>query len=237
MGKLTFNNFGNIEIFSQDNSDHTSDMDDFTTSNTAIKTHSYIDTNDCESDDEFIKTNNIARPLVLDILPEVYSYKMLTVSHFEDLESFTCNFKIKLENEERWIVEYNVKAKERMLFDYCKKLSGKRVLKKLYLRCQHKQRQTGKHKKSNKALKTTHKGHNNKNTDCSAQIVVTILPSKKHRKFCVEVTLKHMHNHLVDVADALWFRPVSDNTKEKYYDLFRQSHSPSSAHLEYKTHT
>ena len=93
------------------------------------------------------------------------------------------NFKIKLENDfrlsesaRRWIAEYNVKTKETMVFDCCKKLSGKRVLKKLYLRCQHKQRQTGKHKKSDKALKTTHKGHNNKNTDCPAQIVVTILP-------------------------------------------------------------
>ena len=49
------------------------------------------------------------------------------------------------------------------------------------------------------------------------------------------MTLKHTHNHLVDVADALRFRPVSENTKEKYYDLFRQGHSPSSAHLEYET--
>ena len=71
---------------------------------------------------------------------------MLTVSHFEDLELFTCNFKIKLENEEsarRWIAEYNVKTKETLVFDCCKNLSGKRVLKKHYLRCQHKQRQTG----------------------------------------------------------------------------------------------
>ena len=56
-----------------------------------------------------------------------------------------------------------------------------------------------------------------------------------HDEFCVTVTLKHTHNHLVDVADALRFRPVSESTKEKYYDLFRQGHSPSSAHLEYET--
>ena len=64
-------------------------MDDFTSLNTTIKTHSCIDSNDCESDDEFIKTNNIARPLILGILPEGYLHKMPTVSHFEDLESFT----------------------------------------------------------------------------------------------------------------------------------------------------
>ena len=52
----------------------------------------------------------------------------------------------------------------------------------------------------------------------------------------MDVILKHTHNHLVDVADALRFRPVSKSTKDKYYDLFRQGHSPSSAHLEYETH-
>ena len=41
---------------------------------------------------------------------------------------------------------------------------------------------------------------------------------------------------MVDVADALRFRPIAESTKEKYYDLFRQGHSPSSAHLEYETH-
>ena len=52
----------------------------------------------------------------------------------------------------------------------------------------------------------------------------------------MDVILKHTHNHLVNVADALRFRPVSESTREKYYDLFQQGHSPSSAHLEYETH-
>ena len=38
------------------------------------------------------------------------------------------------------------------------------------------------------------------------------------------------------MADALRFSPVSESPKEKYYDLFTQGHSPSSAHLEYETH-
>ena len=106
----------------------------------------------------------------------------------------------------------------------------KELLKKLYLRCQHKQRQTGKHTKSNKALKTTHKQHNNKKLDCPAQIIITLLPPNTRDGSCVAVTLKHTHNHLVNVADALRFRPVSESTKGKYYDLFRQGHSPSSVH-------
>ena len=46
--------------------------------------------------------------------------------------------------------------------------------------------------------------------------------------------LKHSYNHLVDVADVLLLKPLSESTKEK--DLFSQGHSPSSAHLEYETH-
>ena len=96
--------------------------------------------------------------------------------------------------------------------------------------------QTRKHTKNNKALNTTHKHHNNnKNTDCPAQIIITLLPPNTHDGFCVAVTLKHTHNHLVDVADALRFRPVSESIKEKYYDLFTQDHPPSSAYLEYET--
>ena len=68
-----------------------------------------------------------------------------------------------------------------------------------------------------------------------AQIIVTILPPNTCDGFCVAVTLKHTHNHLIGVADALRFRPVSESTKEKYYDIFRQGHSPSSARLEYET--
>ena len=63
---------------------------------------------------------------------------------------------------------------------------------------------------------------------------VTLLPPKKQNGFCVDVTLSHTHNHAVDIADGLRFRPISECTKEKYYDFFRQGHSPASAHLEYE---
>ncbi len=49
------------------------------------------------------------------------------------------------------------------------------------------------------------------------------------------LTTTHTHNHSIDVADALRFRPISDETKCKYYDLFNQGHSPSIADLEYET--
>ena len=216
---------------------HDDSDDDFmpVTVNKTTK-HSSATLND-SSDDEFMK-EKVGRPLILSMLPTGYVYKMVTVTHFKDLGSFNCELKIKLNTEKsvrKWVAEYNESTKETMVYDCCKNLSGKRVVKKLYLRCQHKQRQTGKHTKSNKTLKTTHKQHRNKNTGCPAQMIITILPPTTRDGFCVALTLKHIHNHLIDVADALRFRPLSNSTKEKYYDLFRQGHSPSSAHLEYES--
>ena len=129
------------------------------------------------------------------------------------------------EDARKWVADYNDKTKETMVYERSKTQNGKRVIKKLYLRCQHKQRQTGKHTKSENALKTTHKQHNDKHTNCPAQMTITILaPNKKHSGYQVEVETKHIHNHLVNVADALRFRPIAEDTKVKYYDLFKQGH-------------
>ncbi len=37
------------------------------------------------------------------------------------------------------------------------------------------------------------------------------------------------------MADALRFRPLSEQSKKDYYDLFSHGHSPATAHLEYET--
>ena len=137
--------------------------------------------NESDSEDELVKSEAVRSHLILSMLLDGYTYKMLTVTHFNDLKSFICDLKIKLDTEEsarKWIEEYNTRTKETMVYECCKSLSGKQVVKKIYLHCQHKQRQTGKHTKSNKTLKTTHKLHNSKNTDCPAQIVITLLPQK-----------------------------------------------------------
>ena len=66
-------------------------------------------------------------------------------------------------------------------------------------------------------------------------IVTVLAPNRKHNGYLVEVDTKHTHNHLVNIADALRFRTIAVDTKAKYYDLFKQGHSPSSAYLEYET--
>ena len=136
----------------------------------------------------------------------------------------------------KWVQKYNERCKETMVYERSKKRDGKHVVKKLFLRCQHQQLQTGQHSKSNRTLTTTHKQHNSKHTNCPAQMTLTIfVPLPRYKGYCVEVSLEHVHNHLIHIADALHFRPISENTKEAYYELFRHGHSPSSAHLEYET--
>ena len=190
--------------------------------------------------DHFGETFCSMKRRIISMLPSKYEYKIHEIDSNEpDANNFTCTFSIKLENEEnakQWVKEYNDITKQTMVFERNKKQAGKRVLRKLYMRCQHKQRQTGQHTKSDRSLKTTHKEHDNKHTNCPAQMKLTILaPLKQNQGFLVEVELKHTHNHLISVADALRFRPISEETKGKYYDLFNQGHSPASSHLEYET--
>lgn len=236
----------NLDSITTDQNNHTQ-----TSANHTVKEQctnkAYLESSDLESNEDHSDTSDQfeeeiceMRRHIISILPSNYDYKICEIEGNElDTNNFNCTFKIKLGNEDdvrEWVKDYNEITKQTMVYERNKKQAGIRVLRKLYLRCQHKQRQTGKHTKSDKMLKTTHKEHNNKNTNCPAQMVLTILaPLKQHEEFLVKVTLKHTHNHLISVADALRFRPISDKTKAKYYDLFKQGHSPSSSHLECET--
>ncbi len=69
-----------------------------------------------------------------------------------------------------------------------------------------------------------------------AQMRLTLLaPHPRHSGFLVEVNLSHNHNHLTSVAEALRFRPLSEDVKHRYFDLFKQGYSPSSAYLEHES--
>ena len=81
-------------------------------------------------------------------------------------QDFKCSVKIKLETEDGAIKWYIVFRK-----------SGR--CKKLYLRCHHRQQNTG---KNNKGIKTTHQWYilcRNKNCNCPAQFTLTVLVPHK----------------------------------------------------------
>ena len=77
--------------------------------------------NDSQSGDELIKIDDAGRSLILNMLPNSYTYKVMCITHFSDLNYFHCEFKIKLQSEEcarKWV-------KETMVYDSFKNLSGK----------------------------------------------------------------------------------------------------------------
>ena len=93
---------------------------------------------------------NVARPLIFGMLPDNYTYKMLTVAHFDNLDSFSCHFRIKIDNEDntrKWITQYNEKTKETMVL-----VENEKIIFAFST-------QTGQHTKINRPLKTTHKLH------------------------------------------------------------------------------
>ena len=46
-------------------------------------------------------------------------------------------------------------------------------------------------------------------------IITVLAPNGKYNRYPVEVDVKHTHNHLVNMADALRFRPIAEDTKIK----------------------
>ena len=57
---------------------------------------------------------------------------------------------------------------------------------------------------------------------------------QEYHIYSIKVALTFDHNHSTESAQALGFRPVLDETKEKYISLFKMGHSASSAHFYYE---
>ena len=53
-------------------------------------------------------------------------------------------------------------------------------------------------------------------------------------KYPLELTIAFTHNHSINSANALRYRPVSLDTKKRFIELFNEQHSPSSAFARYK---
>ena len=81
-----------------------------------------------------------------------------------------------------------------------------------------------------------------KKTDCPSKLTITVLvPSKKDglasekkpylvtHPTVLQVTFNH--NHPLASAHALSFRPISQETKELFLELFRKGHTAASAHM------
>ena len=82
-----------------------------------------------------------------------------------------------------------------------------------------------------------------KKTQCPSSLKVTIqIPPKrkvrKYRKHCgthkAHIQLSFHHNHPIEPAHVLGYRPVAESTKDTYTELFSCGHSASLAHHQYE---
>ena len=113
---------------------------------------------------------------VVQLLPTGYEYKNCVCRRVDNSESFEAEFKVNILEKEvkEWVREYNKKTKQTMVFGRKKLQKGKRVSTKYFLHCHHRQRQTGKHQKSDRVLKTAIREHSIKHTNCPAKMNISV---------------------------------------------------------------
>ena len=122
----------------------------------------------------------------------------------------------------------------------------KRVLYKAEMHCQHKeksltlkQKQKAAGMKSNQSKKPLVQNIRRKKTGCPSTLQLTVtVPTKKQtyasaKPYLVShptiLQISFTHNHPLESAHALAFRPIAPETKEEFFEMFRKGHTAASA--------
>ncbi len=129
----------------------------------------------------------------------------------------------------------------------------KRVCYKVEMHCQHKKKPLTPYQKQQKAkarVKNPRKvlvhDLRQKKTECPSVLKLTVsIPTKKYQLASLDypylvshpaiLDATFNHNHPIQSAHALSFRPIDSQTKESFFALFRKGHSASSAYHWYET--
>ena len=170
-------------------------------------------------------------PLLSIILPPSYTYHFLEFSWTSNSvkEAFHSRVLINVPDEStatEWLQTFENHNNTTYRVTRGSRFSGKRVLYKTERHCQHK-------RKANKTTNPTKDSLKlrDKKTDCPSKFVLKLHNPKKSviRSHPCELVLDWGHNHTINSAKALSFRPISNDTKDKFENYFDQGHSPSSA--------
>ena len=189
----------------------------------------------------------------------VESYHEEDQLRFEEAPKFSYHLKVRinLENEEQAKKFLN----QMMEHSFCtyritrmsKKPAMKRVAYKIEMHCQHFRKGLSKKDKENLALSQSKKAKKpltlhvrNKKTQCPSRLTLTgKVPTKKQLVATNKAYLKSHkailkisfnHNHPITSAYALSFRTISAETRQKFFELFNNGHSASSARHIHEQH-
>jgi len=65
--------------------------------------------------------------------------------------------------------------------------------------------------------------------DCTASIHLRLERRNLEYSHPLEINIEFIHNHVINSAESLSFRHVKDEVRERFIELFKDGHSPSSA--------
>ena len=203
------------------------------------------------------KVTNLNKDLMY-VLPDsdeytyiVESFNKLPVHTFcgAPTVNFDAYIRVNLNDDRevsRWIEAFSEKSKCTYRTTRTYKPLMKKVSFKVDMHCQHfKKKLSAKQVLIKKRVKTRTmlSGVKCKKTQCPSSLKVTIqIPRKqkvrKYRKYCgthkAHIQLSFHHNHPIESAHVLGYRPVAESTKDTYTELFSCGHSASSAHHQYE---
>ena len=214
----------------------------------------------CESRLLGKETETERSEILKQILPDTYKYLVSEFSIKERSQivgetKFNVTFRVNITNKEDIQVFFqNLGEKSGTTYNtFCGDTcgTGKKVITRGYRKCQHLVNRH--HLKTN----VPHKGPGRqpgsacvpgKDTGCPAKIKFILSGSNIHssnryklsltrkykEEYPLEITLDFEHNHSINSADALRYRPVSENCKSKFFELFSEDCTPSSALAKYK---
>ena len=161
------------------------------------------------------------------VLPADYTYiftKFQIIHHDNSAFSSTIFTDIHTEEEaKQWIstLEHQTDVTYRITRGVQTK--GQKIIYKTIRHCQHKRKQPVKTAKHSNSV-----NRRDKKTNCPATLTMKIHNNKHHSNPC-EINIVWQHNHSIQSAHALSFKPVSERTKRRFFEYFEQGHSPASA--------
>ena len=183
------------------------------------------------------------------------NFQTLPCEDFSGAPKFSFEFQARInissgDQASQWLSDMFLHSKCTYRHAGGRQSKGQKVLYKAHMHCQHKKKpltpkQMEKPKKS-KEKRPFLESVRNKKTDCPSSLILTVtVPSNKMKRKsqlnCVKIshpTIIKMcfnHDHPVDSAHALSFRPIASQTKESYYRLFSSGHSVATARHTYET--
>ena len=131
-----------------------------------------------------------------------------------------------------WIAAFESYSKTTMPKTRGFKITGNRVLFRELRHCIHSHQVK---KKQGKNHLTKHpQSSRARDIDCTASIHLRLERRNLEYSHPLKINIEFIHNHVINSAESLSFHCVKDKVRERFIELFKDSHSPSSALFVYE---